>query len=78
VSESPQTLEARIAAVEAIVARLESDRLELEEALRLFEAGVGQLREVERVIRTAELRVERLIAEADGSVVAEPVDGAGP
>lgn len=77
-SESPQTLEARIAAVEAIVARLESDRLELEEALRLFEAGVGQLREVERVIRTAELRVERLIAEADGSVVAEPVDGAGP
>jgi len=78
VSESPQTLEARIAAVEAIVARLESDRLELEEALRLFEAGVGQLREVERVIRAAELRVERLIAEADGSVVAEPVDGAGP
>lgn len=77
-SESPQTLEARIAAVEAIVARLESDRLELEEALRLFEAGVGQLREVERVIRAAELRVERLIAEADGSVVAEPVDGAGP
>jgi exodeoxyribonuclease VII small subunit len=77
VSDSPQTLEARIAAVEAIVARLESDRLELEEALRLFEAGVGQLREVERVIRAAELRVERLIAEADGSVVAEPVDGAG-
>lgn len=74
-SDRPESLEARIGAVEAIVARLESDRLELEEALQLFERGVGELREVERILRTAELRVERLIAEADGSIVIEPGDG---
>jgi exodeoxyribonuclease VII small subunit len=61
--------------VEAIAGRLESDRLELAEALALFERGVGELREVERILRAAELRVERLIAEADGSVTIEPVDG---
>ena len=74
-SEKPDSLEARIAAVEAIVARLESDRLELDEALQLFERGVGELRDVERILRAAELKVERLIAEADGSVSIEPVDG---
>ncbi len=76
-SEARETLEARIAAVEAIVARLESDRLELDEALGLFERGVGQLREVERILKDAELRVERLIAEADGSVSSEPTEGSG-
>jgi exodeoxyribonuclease VII small subunit len=75
VSEAPETLEARIAAVERIVARLESDRLELDEALRLFEQGVGQLREVERILSRAALRVERLVAEADGSVSVEPIEG---
>lgn len=76
-SEARETLEARIAAVEAIVARLESDRLELDEALGLFERGVGQLREVERILKDAELRVERLIADADGSVSSEPAEGSG-
>ena len=77
-SDAPETLEARIAAVEAIAARLESDRLELDEALLLFERGVGQLREVELILRAAELRVERLIADAGGSVVVEPAEGIGP
>jgi exodeoxyribonuclease VII small subunit len=77
VSQSQPSLEARIAAVEAIVARLESDRLELDEALALFEEGVGQLREVERILKDAEVRVERLVAEADGSVRSEPAGGSG-
>jgi len=76
-NEARQSLEARIAAVESIVARLESDRLELDEALGLFEEGVGQLREVERILAEAELRVERLVAEADGSVSSEPAGGGG-
>ncbi|MCI0436012.1 MAG: exodeoxyribonuclease VII small subunit, partial [Gemmatimonadetes bacterium] len=36
---SSHSLEQRIARIEAIVQRLESDRLELEEALALFEEG---------------------------------------
>ena len=76
-SEAPETLEARISAIEAIAGRLESDRLELEEALHLFEQGVSQLREVERILSAAELRVERVISEADGSVVTESIEEQG-
>lgn len=73
-SEAPETLESRIAAIEAVANRLESDRLELEEALHLFEQGVAQLREVERILRAAELKVERVIAEADGTLSVEPIE----
>jgi exodeoxyribonuclease VII small subunit len=69
----PVTLEQRIARVEAIVARLESDRLELDDALALFEEGVRHAREADRILREAELRIERLITEADGSITVEPV-----
>jgi exodeoxyribonuclease VII small subunit len=73
VSEASPTLEERLARIEAIVGRLESDRLDLDEALLLFEEGVAHLREADRVLREAELRVERLVAGAGGSVIVEPV-----
>ncbi len=74
---SSHSLEQRIARIEAIVQRLESDRLELEEALALFEDGIRHLREAERVLRNTEARIDRLIAEADGSVTIEPVPEPG-
>jgi exodeoxyribonuclease VII small subunit len=69
------TLEQRLTRIETIVARLESDRLELEEAMALFEEGVSHLREVDRLLRDAELRIERLIAGPGGSVSTEPLPG---
>ena len=72
-NDATVSLEQRIARIEAIVSRLESDRLELEEALRLFEEGIGHLRDAERILRQTEVRIDRLIAEADGSVTVEPV-----
>lgn len=71
-------LEARIARVEAIAAALESDRLELDDALRLFEEGVQHLREAEALLRSAELRVERLLAEPDGGVHSETIEEPAP
>lgn len=70
------TLEQRLGRIEAIVARLESDRLELEEAMALFEEGVAHLREVDQLLREAELRIERLIAGPAGSVTSEPLPDA--
>jgi exodeoxyribonuclease VII small subunit len=69
------TLEQRLARIEEITALLESDRLELEQALALFEEGVAHLREADRVLREAELRIERLIAGPGGSTFVEPVPG---
>jgi exodeoxyribonuclease VII small subunit len=57
------SLEARLRRLEEILARMESDEVALEEALRLFEEGVGHVREAEKVLSAAELRVEELLAD---------------
>jgi exodeoxyribonuclease VII small subunit len=69
--ETTPGLEARIARVEAIAAALESDRLELDDALRLFEEGIRHLREAEILLKSSELRIERLLGEVSGAVVRE-------
>jgi exodeoxyribonuclease VII small subunit len=65
VAEAPKSdlsLEARLRRLEEILARMESDQVPLEEALNLFEEGVAHVREAERVLAAAELRVEELLA----------------
>jgi exodeoxyribonuclease VII small subunit len=73
-SDETTGLEARIARVEEIAAKLENDRLELDDALRLFEEGIAHLRAAESLLRAGELRVERLLEDADGSIATEPVE----
>ncbi len=62
-SQSEVPLEARLKRLEEILARMESDEVALEEALELFEEGVGHVREAEQVLAQAELRVEELLAD---------------
>jgi exodeoxyribonuclease VII small subunit len=64
-------LEAHLARLEAIVDALEQEELELEAALGLFEEGIGHLRDARGILSRTELRVERLLEEADAD------DGAG-
>lgn len=61
------SLEERLGRLEEILARMESDEVALEEALRLFEEGVAHVREAEKVLAAAELKVEQLLS--DGRVV---------
>ena len=65
-------LEARLQRLDQIVAALEREDLELDEALRLFEEGVAHLSAAKAVLSTAELRIERLIQNAAG-VRTEPI-----
>ena len=58
-------LEARLARLEEILARMESDDVALEEALKLFEEGVEHVREAEKVLSETELRVEELLASGE-------------
>jgi exodeoxyribonuclease VII small subunit len=60
-AEAP-TLEARLRRLEEILARMEADDVELEEAMRLFEEGVAHVREAEKVLSETEIRVEELLA----------------
>jgi exodeoxyribonuclease VII small subunit len=64
----------RLRRLEKILGRLEREELELEDALALFEQGVSELREAQKVIAQTELRVERLLQDADG-VTRQAIDG---
>lgn len=56
------TLEGRLRRLEEIMGQLESDEVDLERALALFEEGVALVREAEAVLSRTELRVEELLA----------------
>ena len=60
--------------LEEIVRLLESDEPELDDALALFEEGVARLRQARDQLAQAELTVQRLLEEADGTIRLEDVD----
>lgn len=62
-TEAAPSLEARLKRLEEILAQLESDEVDLERALALFEEGVALVRDAERVLSETELRVEELLAQ---------------
>lgn len=66
----PQSFESALSELESLVLRLESSELSLEESLRLFERGVQLTRQCQGALRTAEQRVEQLIATAEGEQIA--------
>ena len=68
------TLEVRLRRLEEILTRMEAEDVELEEALKLFEEGVGHVREAERVLTETELRVEELL----GGDETRPLDDTEP
>lgn len=69
------TFEAQLKRLEEIVGALESDDIELDRALQLFEEGVKHLRAATEELGKAEARVQRLVERADGTFeVTEPRD----
>jgi exodeoxyribonuclease VII small subunit len=67
-------IEERLARLEAIVAELESEPLDLARALALFEEGVACLRDAAGTLSEAEARVQKLTELADGAFAIEPLD----
>lgn len=64
----PDSFEAALARLEALVARLERGELPLEDALATFEEGVGLTRRLGEQLVSAERRVEELIRDGAGLV----------
>ncbi len=60
--------------LEEIAATLEKEDLELEEGLRLFEEGVGLIREARQILATAGSRVEKLIGSMEEGLETEPFE----
>ena len=61
------SFEKNLTRLEEIVAELESDELELDGALRLFEEGIERLREASADLARAESRVALLVEQNDGA-----------
>ncbi len=59
--------EQRLARLEAIVAQLEREDVDLAQSLALFEEGVEHLRAASADLATAEATVHRLVERADGT-----------
>ena len=63
--EGEMSLEARLRRLEEIAEKLEAEELELDRALALFEEGVVHVKEAERALSAAELRVEELLSQGE-------------
>lgn len=61
------SFEQRLRRLEEIVSELESEQIELDRALALFEEGVTCLRAATEELGKVEARVQRLVERADGS-----------
>ena len=67
------SLEESLGELEALVERMESGELTLEESLDAFERGVELTRNCQQALQTAEQRVEMLSAKTEDAA-AEPFD----
>jgi exodeoxyribonuclease VII small subunit len=66
--------EAALARLEELVKELEQGDLPLEQSLKLFEEGIKLSRICNRRLEDAERRVELLLKDEAGNVVAQPFD----
>jgi exodeoxyribonuclease VII small subunit len=69
--ESKESFETSLHALEAVVERLESGDLTLEESLACFEQGVKSAARCRRLLRDVELKVELLLKDRDGGLTVE-------
>jgi exodeoxyribonuclease VII small subunit len=75
-SETPSSFEHIVTRLEAIAAHLEAGDVQLEQALRLFEEGVGLSKQGTQRLDEAERRLEVLLA--DGQTQALATDAGAP
>lgn len=69
-----KSFETSLAELEGIVLKLEGGDLPLEDSLELFEKGIKLSRECRARLAGAERRIEILMKDAAGNLVAEDLD----
>jgi exodeoxyribonuclease VII small subunit len=72
-AEKPSFRE-ELARLEAIVRQLESDDLDLDRALEIFEEGVRRLKTARDLLQESELTVKRVLEAADGTLRTRNID----
>lgn len=72
--EEPKNFEDAMARLDAIVAKLEEDKLPLEDMLAAYEEGVNLARFCGEKLEAAEQKVRLIAKKADGGVALEEFD----
>ena len=72
--EVPTTLAGSLQRLEEIVSSLESAELDLDDALRLFEEGIGLLRGARDQVAGAEVKVQQVLETAEGDLQLRDLD----
>ena len=68
------TFEAALERLEAIVQKLESGEVDLEESIRIYEQGVKIKAFCERKLNEAQERVDKIVLSPDDTVKIEPTE----
>ena len=71
----PDSLSADLRRLEDIVRQLESDEIDLDKALVLFEEGVARLRAARERLSEAEVRVQKVLEDAAGQLTVTDFEG---
>jgi exodeoxyribonuclease VII small subunit len=72
--KNKETFTTRMTRLKQIVERLESEDIELEEALAAFEEGMKISKACAKSLTAAERKVEMLLRQANGETTLEPFD----
>ena len=72
--EEPKSFEDAMTRLDAIVAKLEEDKLPLDEMLSRYEEGIALARYCGEKLEAAEQKVRLIARKADGSVTLEDFD----
>lgn len=72
--EDPHTFERSLAALEAVVARLEQGDVGLEEAVALFEQGRGHLEHCKERLALAQQRIQELTGTPESPAMPDPLE----
>ena len=76
--ESELTFEQALAALEEIVARLESGSVPLDESISLYEKGEELRKQCQARLDAAQQRIEKIVTDREGNPTGtEPLDGNG-
>lgn len=65
---TPVSLQDELRRLEEIVRKLEANDLDLDAALALFEEGITRLRAARERLQDAEVRIQRVMERADGTL----------
>jgi exodeoxyribonuclease VII small subunit len=76
-SDPAPSLADELRRLEEIVRRLEREDGDLDQALALFEEGVARLRAARERLGAAELRVKKVLEDAEGTLKSKDFEGEG-